>query len=305
MNEKPFGLLELGSNSLKFYRVTRAPQEDYTIETRKIPWRIAHEFFTQRALREEAVEEIIAAFRQVEAIAADLRLPGMLSLATGVFREFPDIGALARRIKQQVGVRLRVISGKDEAKLMARSFRTTKKGSVVLGDLGGATTEWAWIQDGDARAWGSFRLGAIRNRYLVKELEGDPTAYLEKSRELCDDELRTLPVHVKSDLLVTGGTAKALASVRGSADISLEDLKATIDDVLTNGAPENLKPERREVLLPGLIILERLMVSCQAPRLKYSRTSVREGMASKLVDLVGERGRKDLHSTLLLYTRGT
>ena len=113
-------------------------------------------------------------------------------------------------------------------------------------------------------------------------------------------------METKSALLVTGGTAKALADTFGYDDIGRADLEAAIREVLKRGAPESLKPNRREVYLPGLIILERLMARCQAPSLKYSRTSVREGMASRLVDLLDKKSdRHDLHSTLLLHTRGS
>ncbi len=303
MRTKPFGLLELGSNSLKFYRVERAQAETYRIATHKIPWRVAHDFFSGQTLHDESVEEILSALREVKTMAADLEISGMLSLATGVFREISDINSLAERIKKESGLRLRVISGKDEAKLMARGFKAKSSGSVVLGDLGGATTEWAWIEGGRTKSWGSLRLGAIRQGCLLRELEDQPESYLEKGRELCDLELRGLPVETKSALLFTGGTAKALANTGGNDDISREDLKAVIREVLKGGAPESLEPSRREVYLPGLIILERLMARCQAPSLKYSRTSVREGMASRLVDLLDKKGgRHDLHSTLLLHT---
>ena len=306
MRTKPFGLLELGSNSLKFYRVERAPEETYSIATHKIPWRVAHDFFSGQTLHEESIEEILAALREVKTMAADLQLSGMLSLATGVFREISDIGSLAERIKKESGLRLRVISGKDEAKLMARGFKATSSGSVVLGDVGGATTEWAWIEGGRTKKWGSLRLGAIRHRCLLRELDDQPEAYLERGRELCDLELRGLPVATKSALLITGGTAKALADTSGNDDISREDLEAVIQDVLKGGAPESLTPSRREVYLPGLIILAQLMARCQARSVKYSRTSVREGMAARLVDLLDKKGGpQDLHSTLLLHTRGS
>lgn len=305
MSDQPFGLLELGSNSLKFYRVERTSGDCYKIATHKIPWQIAHEFFCTQTLGEKSIEEIMVALREVQAMAADLELSGMLSLATGVFREIADIAPLAARIKNELGLRLRVISGKDEARLMARGFKADTSGSVVLGDLGGATTEWAWINGGRAREWGSLRLGAIRNHCLLKDLQGHRAAYLERSRELCDRELNELPVNETSTLLVTGGTAKALAETQGQDDIRREDLEALIDHVLERGAPGRLKPSRREVFLPGLIILERLLVRSRAPSLKYSRTSVREGMASRLVDLLDKKGRQDLHSTLLLHTRGS
>ena len=301
MNTQPFGLLELGSNSLKYYRVVPVPKEGFTIETHKFPWRIAHEYFARGVLEENTIREILDSLREVES-TADLPIAGMLSLATGVFREFPDLVALTGRIKDETGVRLRVISGEDEAKLMAKTFRTTKKGPILLSDLGGASTEWAWIYGGRLRKWGSRRLGAIRSHCLLQGFAAQPSTYLQQSQELCDEQLKSLPVTPPATVLVTGGTAKALAGSRKKDVVGLDELRETIRDVQAHGPPEDLGPQRREVYLPGLIILERLVARCEAPVLEYARTSVREGMARRLVDLLGKRDARDLHSTLLLHT---
>ena len=301
MTDQPFGLLELGSNSLKYYRVESVPGKGHRIKTRKIPWRIAHDYFAHGELRESSVTEILDALTQVASEQSDLPLSGMLCLATGVFREFSDLEPLAARVKEQTRLRLRVISGEDEAKLMAKSLSDIGDGSIVVADLGGATTEWAWIENRKPRECGSLLLGAIRNHCAVGELPVTSGAYLERSRQLCAAETSRLAGCGQCKLLVTGGTAKALARSRNSDVTSLEELGETLRDVQENGPPETLKPERREVYLSGLVVLEQLMVALEASELGYARASVRDGMALRLVALLGSRSGEDLHSTLLLH----
>ncbi len=302
MSRRQYGLFELGSNSLKFYRVSKELDGTHSIETTKVPWRVAHEFFTEPALRVEMVNEVLSAIRTASSHSEGLPLEKCLCLATGVFRELPEMRDLAERVQSETGVRVRVIGGRDEAKLMARTFTAPASETVLLGDLGGATTEWARIDAGRLRDCGSVRLGAIRNHCRFARYRRSPEEFARRNREYCDAALAELPISPPTRVLATGGTAKALARISGSDSIAVSQLRDWIDRVARHGAPEELDPSRREVLLPGLFILERLAERCGASAVEYARTSVREGMANRLVNLLDKRRPDDLHATLLLHT---
>jgi exopolyphosphatase/guanosine-5'-triphosphate,3'-diphosphate pyrophosphatase len=303
MTGTPFGLLELGSNSLKFYLVAGRGESGARITTYKASWRVAHEFFRHGSIGEAAAEEIIRSLRAVEAHAAGLPLSGMLAVATGVFREIENMDDVAARVKQETGVRIRVISGADEAKLMARDFtRHTAGRSVFLFDLGGATTEWAWFDRGEPRQCGSLRLGAIRNEYALRPYRENRAAYLTESAQRCDEQLASLPFREPVDVVATGGTAKAAARHLGSDTVTCAAVRDLIDQVLEHGPPGTLKPARSAVFLPGLIILWRILERCRAPYLTYGKASVRDGMAGRLLRLLEKHERQDLHATLLLNT---
>lgn len=299
MSKAPFGLLELGSNSLKVYRVEAQGRGKYTIETRKIPWRVAHDYFSHGDILEDSIHEVLLAIRRAKPINPDIPLDSMLCVATGVFREFPAIAKLGPPMRTELGVRLRVITGEDEAKLMARSFHATAPGPVLLCDLGGATTEWAWVESGRLRDCGSLRLGAIRNHYVALSSEAP---YERASADYCDRQLVALPTTAPCALVVTGGTVKALSEHLGQIRITLNTLREAMRSAERHGPPDSVRPQRREVFLSGLITLERLAVHCQADRLEYGRTSVRDGMAARLTQLLRKHRPDDLHSTLLLYT---
>ncbi|MEM7233109.1 MAG: hypothetical protein AAF517_13085 [Planctomycetota bacterium] len=308
MSQSPFGLLELGSNSLKFYRVRMKPGLGYDVSTFKFPWSVSHEVFSgdpvaDSEIPESVIGEVVSKVLGVRDIDPELPLETVLTVATGVFREFSDLSPLEDRLRAESKVRLRVISGEDEATLMARDFFARDSEPKLLCDLGGATTEWASIIKRKPVACGSVRLGAIRNKYAVPVSPEDPKAFVARSRSYCDGHLRELPVaegEVGVELLVIGGTAKALAKTIGSDEIPAEALTELIDRVVVDGPPEDLKPQRKPVFLPGLVVLERLAEHCGAPKLFYAKTSVRHGMAARLVKLLQSHDRDDLHTTLLL-----
>ncbi len=303
MAEKPFGLLELGSNSLKLYLVELAGNKKFSVKTQKFPWRVGYHFFARGHLGEESIQELIATIRGVEAVSGGVPLRSMLAVATGVFRELPDIAGLAVRVQNEAGVRVRVISGEDEARLMAKGFPVDRRGSHLLCDVGGATTEWAWLVDGADRGWGSLPLGAIRNAYKLRQLKRDARIYLRESQHFCDAAISTLPLDCPTQVMGTGGTAKAAADISEKNLLPISELREMIDRTIAEGPPARLRPERQAVFLPGLVILERLCTRAGSEALEHAQTSVRDGMAQRLVQVLTSHRREDLHSTLLLHRK--
>lgn len=297
------GLIEMGSNSLKYYHIfstsTGGPP---SIETSKAPWRVAHEYYQKGAIDQATLDNMIEFIKRIEVMTPHLPVSQMMALATGVFREIDDLQAITARIKDETGVRVRVISGPDEAKLMARSFLKDSLygASVLLADLGGATMEWAWCPGGKLDSCGSLSLGAIRNQYAVEADPGDPDRYVRAAADYCDEKLADFSLQRAEHILVTGGTAKAAAKCLASKTMSIAQLSDLVQRVARNGPPEGLKPARKPVFLSGLIILWRLCLRCRAEGIVYSKASVKQGMAARLLRLLESVQPRDLHATLLL-----
>jgi len=303
MGQEPFGLLELGSNSLKFYLVVPGNEGTYSVETHRRPWNVAHDFFAAGRLSESTIEEIIEALRSSERHSRGVRLSTMIGIATGVFRELEDLPTVTAHVGRHTGLRIRVISGEDEARLMAKCLPAEKRqGVVVLCDLGGATLQWTWIEDGKTKGWGSQPLGAIRNEYEFRHLRTRLEEYLRESTKYCDERLLALPVLDGGTVLATGGTARAAAQCLGHDRIAGDSLRRLLEEVLCHGAPSHLGRERQVVFLPGLVILERVLTRCRAEFLECAEISVRDGLTQRLIRALATHRRSQLHATLLLGT---
>lgn len=297
---RPFGLLELGSNSLKFYRLEFRSTKDFKVTTRKWKWKVSHDYYSSGVLDEVSTRAVVAAIQRVVTDSRDIAPHEIICLATGVFRDIRSIRRLTARIATETGVRTRVITGKDEARLMAKSFKSTRLGDIFLCDLGGSTTEWATMSDGRRMACGSLPLGAIRNLYALTGSSGDPD-YLRKCATCCDRALRTIAETRSFHVMATGGTAKALAMCQGEV-VSLVELRKFIRTVHVDGPPQTLKPKRRDVFLPGLVILERIATRCRSSSIEYAKNSLRDGLIERLLSLVKRNPRRDIRATLLLHT---
>ncbi|HTM19496.1 MAG TPA: hypothetical protein VL172_03280 [Kofleriaceae bacterium] len=295
-----FALIEMGSNSLKLYLVPPAA-DAAEIETLKFSWPIGHELYRGGGLSPASADQVLDCVIQAGRVTVERGAAGVLAIATGVFRELPDLDALAARIEAETGIRPRVISGQDEAALMARGFRELAIAApAVMVDLGGASLEWAWMPQAGTVRSGSLPLGAIRNKYRFADREGDPAGYLEASRAHCDQALATLPITGRARVVATGGTAEAMAACVGREQVTAAELDALIERVQRDGAPAELKPARRPVLLPGLIILSRVIARCGADRIAYGTSAVRQGMVRRLIQLLERFPPGQLRATQLL-----
>jgi exopolyphosphatase/guanosine-5'-triphosphate,3'-diphosphate pyrophosphatase len=276
---RPVGLLEMGTMSLKAYLVGRPIGTVYPIETLKFPWRVGHSYFGTGAVGETTVREIVERVREAGRLAGDFPLAGTRAIATGVFRELPCFDTIAQRLLDATGVRAELISGRVEAELLVEELRARgTDGPTAAFDLGGATTEWAWLGGGCEGDCGSLPLGAIRDYYRHAHLLARHADYLAHSSDACDDVLNGLPVPVPVDVVATGGTVRSLASLVGSPVIDVGQVRALVVKALQDGAPPELSPSRREVFLPGLVILWRILVRCRARALRYGTSAGRRAL---------------------------
>ena len=296
-----FGLLEMGSNSLKLYVVPRLSGGDAAIETFKFPWRVAHDLFAGGTLAAETADQVVESVRGACRSIESRPVVGMLAIATGVFRELPEMETIAARIHDATGILPRVIGGQDEASLMSRGFRELAIAPpAVMCDLGGASLEWAWLPERGAAQSGSLALGAIRNEYRFAHLKSSPQQYLDASAAYCDELLATLPMTGAANVVATGGTAEALAVVVGSERVSAAQLADVIACVQREGAPSTLSPARQAVFLPGIVVLSRVVVRCGADGLRYGTSAVRLGMVRRLIQLLEKFPPSEVRATQLL-----
>ena len=104
-------------------------------------------------LTAQAVARLAQAARDAGAETVDL-------LATSATRDAQNGDALAQRIYALCGLRLRVISGEEEARLAFRAVSAGQRRLVM--DIGGGSTEWTLGQENRVEWAVSMQLGASR-----------------------------------------------------------------------------------------------------------------------------------------------
>jgi exopolyphosphatase/guanosine-5'-triphosphate,3'-diphosphate pyrophosphatase len=168
--------LDLGSNS--FHLLVADAHPDGTFEPLardKEMLRLGSVVAATGEVGESAAAAAVDVVRRFRALAESLGADEVVAYATAALREARDSTAVVDRIEAETGIKVRVISGREEAALIFRAVRASvviEPGPALALDLGGGSLE---LMVGDAKGMGwsaSLKLGVGR---LTSDLvRGDP-----------------------------------------------------------------------------------------------------------------------------------
>jgi exopolyphosphatase/guanosine-5'-triphosphate,3'-diphosphate pyrophosphatase len=240
--------------------------------------------------------------RELAEVAAREKVQHLIAVGTAALREASNGAKLADAIGKALGAPIRIVSGREEARLIFRAFeRRLNFGSApVIGlDLGGGSLELALGRGGAIDYETSLPLGAVRlNAELVAH---DP---------MRPEEVTALRARVKSKLaphraafrsggavraVAAGGTVRALARVaderrtrRQSSQspaphLPLAELKALEQELVSSSHDERLalrgmRKRRADLVATAAVVLTTLADLLDLDAYTVCDWSLREGL---------------------------
>jgi len=255
-----------------------------------------------------AADQVVATVRRFRLLAEAAGATEILACATSAIRRATNGSEIADRIRTETGVRVEVISGTEEARLIFGAVRA----SVVLDpspavclDLGGGSLE-VMVGDAGALHWAtSVPLGVAR---LTTELvHSDPISKQDRRalRRRIVDELAPVAAEVATyepKLLVgSSGTFENLAlmaaarrgddapSTLNQLTVERAEVLALHDDLMRSRAGERLRmpgldTRRVDLVLAGSTVLTVALELFALDRITISAWALREGI---VLDAVG------------------
>ncbi|CAM5400620.1 MULTISPECIES: Ppx/GppA family phosphatase [Streptomyces] len=220
------GVLDVGSNTVHLLVMDAHPgARPLPAYSHKAELRLAELLDEGGAVAEAGVERLVATVRAAVQVAEDKGVEDVLPFATSAIREAANGEDVLRRVERETGVRLRVLSGEDEARLTflaARRWFGWSAGRLLVLDIGGGSLEIAYGLDEEPDAAVSLPLGA--GRLTAGDLPGDPPepediralrkrVRAEIARVVSDFTRFGTPDHVVG----TSKTFKQLARIAGAA----------------------------------------------------------------------------------------
>lgn len=219
MSEQRLAAIDLGTNTARLLIGTVG--EGGTIEPALIARRITRlggGFTRERGISDEARERTIGALQEFSAEIRRLEAVSALAVATSAVRDAVNGPEFCSEVEQLTGIRLTVIDGDREGHLTRAGVYAgldDRSGTVFIFDVGGGSTEYTLVHEGELLFTRSLPLGVVR----LTEGKGEPAAMADKiSRELLPlkDVLagQGLLERLSGATLVgTAGTATTLAAI--------------------------------------------------------------------------------------------
>lgn len=232
----------------------------------------------------------------LSAMAAFSRMAGCQRIdafATAALRKVEEPAPLLRRIFQNTGLELRILSGEEEARydLLGLRWETGARMGTGL-DLGGGSCQVFSFREGELEEGASLPCGALAlyRRFVSGVI---PTSRERRAiRRYVQEELARCPALQgagRGGVWGMGGTARAalkvwraLSGEEASLTLTLSQLKE-LGDLPTHMGLEGIKllgklaPQRLTSLLPGVEALRCILEHLEARELTVLRSGVREG----------------------------
>ena len=232
----------------------------------------------------------------------DLGVDEIVAVGTSALRDAQNGLAFIQRLKRELGLDLRVLSGADEARYsylaVDRGLRL-KAENVLIVDVGGGSTEFIWTKAGALHRSASLNLGSVRLTERV--FHSDPPLAEERARmaEAIDPEIRgllnqwdrTAPFDVMVGIAGTFTTLAAVmkglknyshSEVHGSL-LALAEIERQVrlyESKTIAGRKQiaGLEPKRADVILAGALLIERIMKLCGMDEVIVSDQGIRYGL---------------------------
>jgi exopolyphosphatase/guanosine-5'-triphosphate,3'-diphosphate pyrophosphatase len=250
-----------------------------------------------------AIDRTLNVLKNFSGCLKRFRVHSVNAVATGVIREAPNRDQFLDRIYEETGIRVRAITGVEEAYLTAKGALQALNmytDPFAVFDLGGGSTEF-FIGSEGTRVALSVPLGAmlLTKRYFGSDPPGEAAVEaLSNHVDQCliDADLNVPGARDLSLLVGTGGTVATLAAMLHG--ISLGDIaadringlvlkrrkiEALFSEIKTLSLDARLKlpgldKGRADVILAGCLTVIRILYFFKALQLRASLSDLLEGI---------------------------
>ena len=282
-------VIDVGSNSVRLVIYRLDGRSIWTLYNEKALAGLGRDLPATGRLSQPGVEIALTAIRRFRALLDGWRAEDVIAAATAAVREAADGPVFLKRIREETGLQVRVLSGEEEARYAAMGVLAGQPDAKgVVGDLGGSSLELTRLggeaaDDGATLPLGPFALGAPRpldpdrtrrvidsalaplsDRFASKTFHAVGGAW--RNLALFHMELAEYPLHVAHQYEMSRADALDVSRlVARQSKASLERM-------------QGLSKKRLETLPYSAVVLEALIERLGVERVTISAFGVREGL---------------------------
>jgi exopolyphosphatase/guanosine-5'-triphosphate,3'-diphosphate pyrophosphatase len=306
------GVLDVGSNTVHLLVVDahRGAHPTPMHDDRSV-LRLAEHVGADGRLSKAGEKALLTAVQRAKQRAAEQRCDDLLAFVTSAIREADNGAAVLRRVREQTGVDLQVLSGEDEARLTFLAVRRWfgwSAGRLLVLDIGGGSLELATGIDEDPDVALSVPLGAGRmtRRFLpaaesggrpdlsaLERLDEHASQLLEpaggKLRGAGEPDLVAATSKTFRTLARLAGAAPSAAGLRVPRELSRTGLSQVLGFVsrIESSALAELQgvsPQRAHQVPAGAVVAQAAMRAVDVPSVRICPWALREGVILRRLD---------------------
>ena len=286
-----FAAIDIGSNAIRMLVANvlledEQPKQFHKNSIVRVPIRLGQDSFTVGEISSKNLKRMIRAFKAFKQIMKVHGVSHYKAYATSALREASNTDWVVKTIKEKTGIKVQVIDGRKEAEIISTNTSLQSKAmsykTYLYVDVGGGSTEFSIIRNGEQKASKSFKLGTVR---LLNNLVSD---------RVWSEVKQWVVSHTKDyekiAVLGTGGNINKLIKLTGTKDgkpLSLVALSSIYHQLESLSYEERilqfeLNPDRADVIVPATQIYLRAMGWCGAKRIYIPKAGLADGMIQEI-----------------------
>jgi exopolyphosphatase/guanosine-5'-triphosphate,3'-diphosphate pyrophosphatase len=298
--------IDVGSNSIRLVVAEVLPSGGYRVlDEERENTRLAAALAKTDRLDPKAADASVTVLRNFLSIAAGYGVHEVRAIGTSALRDAEDGPEFCVRVRKDLKLSIEVISANEEARLaflsVARAFDISGR-KVAVADIGGGSTEIVLASSGLVDQVYETRLGAVRVAEQCDATRRVSDKRVGELRNFVDKQLKKevgKPPFVPDMLFGTGGTFTALASIimaqQGIAGqpmwgfrVNRPQIRHLVADLANMSLERRCKvpgltPQRADIIVPGLVIIERIMRELSVNVVQVHTRGVRDGLLLTMV----------------------
>ncbi|WP_317614919.1 Ppx/GppA phosphatase family protein [Apibacter adventoris] len=295
MNIHTYAAIDIGSNAIRLLinTIYETPQSVTFNKTSlvRVPIRLGQDVFTVGKISKKTINRLADAMTAYKLLMKIYNVDRYRAFATSAMREAENSSEVIKKVKEKSGIKIEIISGKEEAKVIfsseLRNYLESDNYYLYV-DVGGGSTEISLLNKGSVLYSQSFPIGTVR--LLDGKVE---ESYIPKVIKPWVEKI-TQNKHI--ELIGSGGNINYIFKESGKKEgkfLSYHYIHQQYE-LLKNLTYEeriekfNMKPDRADVVVPALLIYNSIMRYAHATRIHIPKIGVADGM----INLMFKRNRK-------------
>jgi exopolyphosphatase/guanosine-5'-triphosphate,3'-diphosphate pyrophosphatase len=257
------------------------------IDLIRVPLRLGFDVFEKGEISQHRIDMIVQTMKAYKHLLTVYEVKHLKACATSAMRDAKNSAVIIKKIKEETGIDIEVISGSDEASFIYENHvaeNMDKDHSYLYIDVGGGSTELTFFSNTKLVFKDSFNIGTIR--LLKNKVNSDVWDEMKNSIK------QKTKGHKEVTAIGSGGNINKIFLISKTKDdkpLPLELLRDYYKELSNVSLIDRinlykLKEDRADVIVPALLIYMNVMRWAGAKEIYVPRIGLADGLIQHLYE---------------------
>ena len=287
---KKFAAIDIGSNAIRLLISNIYVQKDDSFDFTKnslvrVPVRLGQDAFTKGLITKKNISKLIDTISAFKLLMKIHKVDKYLAYATSAIRNCSNAQEIVKKVFNDTGVEIKIISGIKEAKLITENkIFKNKTDTFCFIDVGGGSTELTILMKSKIIKSKSFKIGGVR---LINNLVS------KKTWTDFDNWIKNNLTNKKNIRLIGfGGNINKIYKIAGTRigkPLSTKKLNSIIRKLEKMSDKEKLlnyrlNPDKLDIIVPASKVYKFLIDKLNLSQIEVPKIGLSDGIISELIN---------------------